>query len=248
LIAVSSDIRSELIAAGARPESVSVVLNGIDHEIFRRDRALEAAAKAHWSFCPSDVVIGAVGRTEPQKRFDLLIEAVAELTPRRPELRLLIAGDGSRRAPLEALAQARLPRHSYRFIGNTQDVGQVHHALDMFVQSSDYEGTPNAVLEAMAFETPIVATDVGGTAELVGHGVHGLIVPAGDRSRLVAAIEQVLDDRPSAGARVAAARRRVEHELSFDARMRAVEAVYSDLAQSTPTLARSRNLSQYNHA
>jgi glycosyltransferase involved in cell wall biosynthesis len=248
LIAVSSDIRSELIAAGASPEGVSVVLNGIDHNRFKRDRTREAAARAHWGFCASDVVIGAVGRTEPQKRFDLLIETVAALLPQRPELRLLIAGDGSRREQLESQAQARLPRHIYRFIGNTQDVGQVHHALDVFVQSSDYEGTPNAVLEAMAFETPIVATDVGGTAELVGHGVHGLMVRPGDRSQLMMAIEEVLDDRPSAGARVQAARRRVEHELSFEARMRSVEAVYCDLAQSTPARASSGSVNEYGHA
>src|SRR5262249_14604080 len=230
LIAVSSEIRSELVAAGARPERVSVVLNGIDHRTFKRDSARAAAARARWGFSLSDVVVGAVGRTEPQKRFDLLIEAVAALVPRRPALRLLIAGDGSRREQLEALARTHLPRHVYQLIGNTTDVGQVHHALDVFVQSSDYEGTPNAVLEAMAFETPIVATDVGGTAELVVHGVHGLIVPPGDRSQLVAAIEKVLDERALAGTRVAAARTRVEHELSFDARMRSVEAVYSDLA------------------
>jgi glycosyltransferase involved in cell wall biosynthesis len=248
LIAVSSEIRSELIAAGAPPENVSVVLNGIDHRVFKRDRAREAAARADWGFSPSDVVIGAVGRTEPQKRFDLLIEAVAGLMEKRPGLRLLIAGDGSRREALEALARTRLPQHVYRFIGNTQDVGQVHHAVDVFVQSSDYEGTPNAVLEAMAFETPIVATDVGGTAELVSHAVHGLIVPPRDPARLAGAIEDVLADPVAARERVTAARRRVEHELSFDARMRSVEAIYSELQRTTAAHRRVRRVDGYEHA
>jgi glycosyltransferase involved in cell wall biosynthesis len=248
LIAVSSDIRSELIGAGAPPERVSVVLNGIDHTLFKRDRKCEADARARWGFNSSDVVIGAVGRTEPQKRFDLLIEAIAALLPARPDLRLLIAGDGSRRQQLESQARAQLPRHVFQFIGNTQDVGQVHHALDVFVQSSDYEGTPNAVLEAMAFESPIVATDVGGTAELVNHGIHGLIVPAGDRTPLAEAIEEVLTDRVSARQRVAAARSRVEVELSFEARMRSVEAIYSELKQSTLSRGRRRRVDQYEHA
>ena len=105
----------------------------------------------------------------------------------------------------------------------------VHHAFDLFVQSSDYEGTPNSVLEAMALRTPIVATDVGGTAELVAHGVHGLIVPPGDVDALAGAIERALSDPAAMLARADAARDRVEQELSFERRMRRVEAIYEEL-------------------
>ena len=70
-----------------------------------------------------------------------------------------------------------------RLLGQVDDVPLFHHALDLFVQSSAYEGTPNVVLEAMALETPVVATDVGGTAELVTHRREGLIVPPGDAER-----------------------------------------------------------------
>ena len=67
-----------------------------------------------------------------------------------------------------------------RFLGQRDDVGDLHHAFNLFVQSSDYEGTPNAVLESMALETPVVATAAGGTAEVLRDGVDGLIVPTGD--------------------------------------------------------------------
>lgn len=70
---------------------------------------------------------------------------------------------------------------SCRFLGHCADVRDFYHALDLFVQSSEYEGTPNVVLEAMALEVPVVATDVGGTAELVEHEVHGLIAPPATR-------------------------------------------------------------------
>jgi glycosyltransferase involved in cell wall biosynthesis len=82
----------------------------------------------------------------------------------------------------------------------------------------------------MALETPIVATNVGGAADIVTHEEHGLLVPPGDASALAAAVRRVLTDWPAARARAAAARRRVETELSFEARMRRVEAIYEELA------------------
>jgi glycosyltransferase involved in cell wall biosynthesis len=116
-----------------------------------------------------------------------------------------------------------------RFLGHYPDVVGLHHALDLFVQSSSNEGTPNAVLEAMALETPVVATAVGGTPELVRDSVDGLLVPAGDTSSLADAIVRSLTDGQSSRARAAAARARVETDLSFEARQARLEAVYDEL-------------------
>lgn len=237
LIAVSGEIRGELLRRGARPERVTTILNGIDPALFRRDPAREPAARAALGLAPEDVVLGAVGRLEPQKRFDLLLEAFAELRRdgARPGLRLVLAGEGSARAGLEAAARRLGVEESCRFLGHRSDVAEVHHAFDLFVQSSDYEGTPNAVLEAMALETPVVATAAGGTGELIEDGEHGLIVPSGDAVRLRQAIERALEDPAAAARRAAAARARVEGPLSFQARMRAVEAVYDELRASRET-------------
>jgi glycosyltransferase involved in cell wall biosynthesis len=229
LIAVSGEIRRALLRAGASPRRVRVVLNGIDHRAFRRDRAREAAARAALGIGPGEAAIGAVGRLEPQKRFDLLLRAFARIRAGRPGARLVIAGDGSLRADLERLAAELGLGASCRFLGHCGDVAAVHHALDLLVQSSDYEGTPNAVLEAMALETPIVATDVGGTRELVEDGAHALLVRRGDLAGLARAIEAAIADRAGAARRAAAARERVERRLSFDARMDAVEATYEEL-------------------
>jgi glycosyltransferase involved in cell wall biosynthesis len=229
LIAVSSDIRRNLIQHGARPDRVTTVLNGIDHRAFRRDPAKVASMRSQLGLRDEDIVIGDVGRLEPQKRFDLLVDAVAALRASQPHVKLLIAGEGSLR---EALAQqiARLGLGDVcRLLGHRADVTDLHHAFDLFVQSSDYEGTPNSVLEAMALETPVVATDVGGTAELVRDGIDGLIVPPGNLPALVRAIETALADTGATAVRAASARRRVETDLSFDARMAAVEAIYTDL-------------------
>jgi len=233
-IAVSTEIRSQLLRRGVGEDRVRTVLNGIDYRAFRRDRSIEAAVRQELGLTPSQVVVGSVGRLEPQKRFDLLIDACAMLQRRWPGLRLVIAGDGSERAKLQALASARLAAGSWQLCGHRGDVARLHHALDLFVQSSDYEGTSNAVLEAMALETAVVATAAGGTAEMIEHGVHGLVVRCGDALELATAMSQTLLQPEARAARVAAARARVETTLSFDERVATVERIYADLAEIFP--------------
>lgn len=229
LIAVSSDIARELIDHGADPTRVTTVLNAIDHRQFKRDPGKVAEARAALGLLPEHVAIGAVGRLEPQKRFDLLLQAFAALHATRPELRLIIAGDGSLKAPLDAQRQALGLNGSVIFTGHVTDVMPLHHAFDLFAQSSDYEGTPNSVLEAMAMETPIVATEAGGTAELVHDGAHGRIIPIGKVDRLVGALTAALADPGNTRDMANRARRRVESELSFESRVRRVEGIYQEV-------------------
>jgi len=96
------------------------------------------------------------------------------------------------------------------------------------------------VLEAMAFETPLVATSAGGTAELVEDGRHGVVIPIGDLTILTRAIAAALDDHAGREQRAAAARQRVETDLSFETRMRTLERIYERLVQPAggPGLAR----------
>ena len=231
LAAVSGEIKQTLIRAGAAEQNIDVVLNAIDPARFHRDAGLVPAARERFGVGPSDIVLGSVGRLEPQKRFDLLIDAFSALLRQRPNLKLLIAGEGSVRDALERQIERLGVRGACRLLGHTPDVSGFHHALDVFVQSSDYEGTPNVVLEAMALETPVVATDVGGTGEIAIQGEHAILLPPGSSAAVATAIEGVLSDPAGAQARVRAARRRVEGELSFERRVRRIEALYIDLGR-----------------
>jgi glycosyltransferase involved in cell wall biosynthesis len=230
VIAVSEEIRQRLIRAGAKPERVTTVLNSIDPGKFRRDPAREPVARAGLGLPADAVVLGAVGRAEPQKRFDLLVDAFAELAAARPRLHLVIAGDGSclpaLRDQVAALGPAGARVH---LLGHRTDVPDLHHAFDVFVQSSDYEGTPNAVLEAMALGTPLVATRAGGTEEIAFDGVHGRLVACGDRAALVGAMAELCDDPARARSLAAAARHRVETDLAFANRVARVERIYEEL-------------------
>jgi len=113
----------------------------------------------------------------------------------------------------------------------------LHDALPI---SSDYEGTSNAVLEAMALETPVVATAAGGTTDIVTPDHDGLIVPCGDVEALVRAIDYALRDPAGTRTRVDRARRRIEDTLSFDQRTAAVERIYLELAERRSTRPRAR--------
>jgi glycosyltransferase involved in cell wall biosynthesis len=229
VIAVSSRIKAELVGRGADPNRVTVLLNGIDPDAFRRRPETVAGIRADNGFDSGDIVLGAVGRLEREKRYDLLIDAFARLAAAHPRLRLAFVGDGTLAGALKEQAQRLGVGDAVRFLGHRLDVASLYHAFDLFVQSSETEGTPNAVLEAMAMETPIVATDVGGTREIAFPGEHAIIVAPLDVEALSAGIERALADPAGTAARAAAARRRIETDLSFDARTRRLEAIYEEL-------------------
>jgi glycosyltransferase involved in cell wall biosynthesis len=135
LVAVSRPIRDELIRHGARPERVITVLNGIDHLQVRRDHTRERDARARLGIEPGTFVIGSIGRLEPQKRFDLLIDAVARLREHHPHVRCFIAGDGSLRQALTVQIDRLGLRDACVLLGHQHDVQSAgndggHHECD----------------------------------------------------------------------------------------------------------------------
>lgn len=226
VIGVSTEITDELVKRGVEPSRASTLLNGVEPTNYARNDAERSSIRRELGFDENDVVIGSVGRLEKQKRFDLLIDAFANLRSHRPKLQLVIVGAGSLLEELKAYAERRGVSHCCRILGHRSDVLSIYQGMDLYVQSSEYEGTPTVLLEAMAMQLPIVATDVGGTTELAEPDRHALIVPPHNSQQLEQAIESVLDDRISAAARAATARVRVENELSMRQRTSRLAAIY----------------------
>lgn len=157
-------------------------------------------ARAELGLSPGGTVVVAVARLAPQKALHVLLRAIVLL----PDVTLLLCGEGPERGSLEDLARELEVRERVRFLGWRDDVSGVLEAADAFCLSSLWEAVPLAIQEAVAAGVPVVATDVGGTAELITDGVSGRLVPAGDHDALAAALRDVLD-HPHLGESYAAA-------------------------------------------
>lgn len=136
------------------------------------------------------------GRLEAQKNQKLLIDAFAKVQKKFHEYRLLIYGDGSLRKSLEIYAREKLMIGSYDFRGNSNQLLEEIKASSLFVMTSDYEGVPNALIEAMAIGIPVVSTDCapGGAAELIENEINGYLVPAGNVESLANAMIAQLEN------------------------------------------------------
>ena len=170
------------------------------------------------------VVIG-VSRLVPIKNVRLLIEAVAIVRARVPDTHLLIVGDGSEAAALRARAAALDLADAVTFAGSVpqRDTPAFYRAADVFALSSDFDNSPNAVLEAMACGLPVVATDVGGVRDFVPERAGGVLVPPGDAPGLARALERYLV-QPDA-ARAAGGHNRLKASSEFSWRASALQLI-----------------------
>lgn len=143
------------------------------------------------------------GRLAKQKRFDVLIDAFSRVCDEFPQYTLEIYGIGKDQEKLQSQIDALGRQDRIRLMGRCNDVPNTIKDASLFVLSSDYEGLPNALMEAMALSLPVVSTDCsgGGARALIEDGVDGLITPCGDVEALAAAIRQSLADPAAAAAR-----------------------------------------------
>ncbi len=190
---------------GAEPDKVHVISPGVDTDCFHPIPA--AHAKEHISICPDSRIILFVGRIEPLKGIDHMLEAIALVVRRHPELRddlcvPIVGGEPCRIAEDDEMVRLQELRETLgisdivTFLGSrNQDTLQYYYsAAEMVVMPSDYESFGMVALEAMACGTPVIASDVGGLAFLVKDGKTGYRVPAGDTEALAERIAHLLTD------------------------------------------------------
>jgi glycosyltransferase involved in cell wall biosynthesis len=193
VLALSERQRAELLGYRVAPEErIQIVPLGLELSRFR-DGDRQAARTA--LRIPQDTVaILAVSRLVPVKRLDRLLVAAAVAARAVPKVRLYIVGDGCSRASLEAQAAALGMADRTVFAGWTADTPNWYAAADIVALTSDNEGTPLSLIEAAAAGRAVVATDVGGVADVVADGETGIVVPAGDEAALAAALIRLARD------------------------------------------------------
>ena len=197
-IAVSEHVRLVVIQLfGTRDDAVRCIHNGVplDPAVGAAPRAVDAGARAAVGLTAREFVILSVGRLTPQKGHDQLIRAVGMIAERHPEIRVLLAGDGPDRDQLEELAERLGIAAQVRLLGRVDAPRRLHAASDLFAFPSRYEGTPLAMLEAMAGGLPVLATRFRGVDEVIEDGREGLLVDLGDAAGMADAIETLIADR-----------------------------------------------------
>jgi glycosyltransferase involved in cell wall biosynthesis len=243
LIAVSRAIVAKLVTEGRTATQVDLIYNGVDLQRYEYTDAC-CTLPEEYGFPEGTPLVGVVARLEPEKGHQTLLEAWPRVHENVPQAKLLIIGEGSQRATLEALAEdldllgercsgdrcvgtrrAR-PGAQVLFTGLRDDVPAVTAALDVAVLPSYREAQGLALLEAMALRRPVVATNVGGVPEMVEDGVTGLLVPPRDPVALGAAIARVLTDHPLADMLARAGHDFVHANFSLDEMVRAISAIY----------------------
>jgi glycosyltransferase involved in cell wall biosynthesis len=181
-------------------------------------------------------VVVTVCQLRPEKAVEVLVEAAALLRDRRPELRVLVAGDGAERVRLESLIEELGLADTVLLLGTRRDVPDILVAADVAVCCSDFEGTPLSVMEYMGAGKPVVATRVGGLPEVVQDGVHGFLIPPRDPVGLADALARLLEDEPLRRRLGEAARVRQQTTFDLDGAVRRIEELYDQLFLSSGRL------------
>jgi glycosyltransferase involved in cell wall biosynthesis len=203
---------------GAPQPRIRVIPNGIDTERFRPRDVGDAEVTGP---------IVTAGRLVEQKNHALFLRAAADLARLVPEAQFLIAGDGPLRGALEAQARQLGIADRVQFTGERRDIDAVLRSGSILWLTSRWEGMPNIVLEAMASGLPVIATDVGGTRELVRSGVDGFVVPENDAAAFVRHSQELL--QPETRRQFAAAARARAEEFSAARMLKALSELYEDV-------------------
>jgi glycosyltransferase involved in cell wall biosynthesis len=241
VVTVSQPFRTELIERGVSPERIEVVHNAIDPQWGRlQSTNPEQAGKLRESLGirADKRVILIVGRLSREKDHESLLDVVwclRSAARRRAGLHLLVVGDGPERARLERRIHALDMPEDVTLVGQVPSAEPYYGIADVAVLSSLSEGSPNALLEAMAAHVPIVATAVGGIPEMVSHRASAILVQPGDREGMTNAIAELLAD-PSLGRELAdSAREIVLSRFTPELRAKRLLQIYTAVCEQSPS-------------
>lgn len=229
LVAVSESVRDDLVALGIAPAGrIRVIPLGL--ELAHLAGALpRGELRRAAGFADEAPLVGMVGRLVPIKDAPTFLRAAGIVLGARPDARFALVGDGEERPALESLCRDLGLDGKVTFFGWRSDLAAVYGDLDVVVNASRNEGTPVALIEALAAGRPVVATRVGGTPDLLGEGERGRLVPPGEPEALARAVLETLGGSEAARRRAQAGREHVLARHSADRLVRDVDALYREL-------------------
>jgi glycosyltransferase involved in cell wall biosynthesis len=232
VLAVSGEVARSIERKGLRQRThVATVPNGVPVEQVRAEGAQGSIVRAELGIPAEHLVVGTVAVFRSQKRLADWLQVAARVAACRPDVTFLLVGGG----PLEADIRSRIDAlglaHRVRATGFRPDGRRLMGAMDVYLITSEFEGLPVALLEAMTLGKPVVSTPVGGIPEVLEAGAAGLLAPIGAIGELSSCVVRLLDDarlRAQLGAFGAA---KVESEYHVRRRVKAIESLYREVLE-----------------
>ena len=175
VVAVSRSMRNQISGCPGLGNKISVIYNDVPCELFYKPNQRDSC-RVELGVPPESLMIGYTGRIEKVKRIDLLLKAFASVLVRYPSARLVLVGEGDLEQKLKIYAEKLGISNAVIWTGFRNDIPRLLAAMDIYVQPSVNEGLSLSILEAMAAEKAIIATQVGGTPELLENGKTGLLI------------------------------------------------------------------------
>jgi len=231
LIAVSPEVRDDLVRLGVAPASKFAVTRlgiALDQRVGGTD-GKRAETRRLLGLRGDPFIVGWVGRMTAVKRTDLVVQVLRSLVDHGVDAQLLLVGDGPDREHLERYAHDLGVIRRCLFLGYQEDVARYYDAIDALLLPSVNEGTPVSVIEALAAERPAVATRVGGTPDVIRDGVDGFLVDSADPDELAERLAELARDPSRRAAMGAAGRARVLERYAVDRLVDDVDALYREL-------------------
>jgi len=232
LIAVSPEVRDDLVALGVAPASRFVVVRlgiELDERVGGGEEDARRETRRLLGVPPDAFVVGWVGRMTAVKRTDDAILTLRKLVDRGVDAYLCLVGDGPDREHLEYDAHRLGVVRRCLFLGYQDDVARFYEAMDALLLPSANEGTPVSVIEALAARRPAVATRVGGVSDVVRDGVDGFLVGVADADDLAERLAELAADPDRRAAMGAAGRERVLRRYSVERLVDDVDRLYRSL-------------------
>jgi glycosyltransferase involved in cell wall biosynthesis len=216
----------------ARAENIRLLTCGFADRVASLTKEQRAAGRTAMGVKPDETVLINVSRFWPEKRHDVLLDAFALLRARVPRVRLWVPGVGPEEPRIRELVAAKRLGDAVDFLGFRTDLPELLALADIQVHTSDEEGVPLAILAGMAAGRPIVATRVGGIAEVMVDGQSGFLVPRREPARIADAIAFLMANPDRAQALGRTAQRFIETDYSLAAATARVEKLYADVLRA----------------
>jgi glycosyltransferase involved in cell wall biosynthesis len=240
IIAVSEEIKRGLIRSGVRKSRVLLIQNAVEltmnNEIFFQNR--ERTRKAY-GINKKEIVLGYIGRLSEEKGLKYLIQAGSKLTHTGLPLKIMIIGSGPQKPEMESLVQQMSLQNKVVFSGFQKYVEKILPAMDIFVLPSLTEGTPMALLEAMACGVPVVASAVGEIPNIIDSGKNGILIPPANPEKIAEAVLTICRNNDFRTKLSETAKETIRSKFNINEWMRKIESVYLEIISSQETQVRN---------